>query len=127
MQISKHSAPSSGRPSRTGVQGIKTSFNTSVEFYTYIGGARSSSSLLCHLDHELPNTSVKTSFLRMLNTRSRFHCASSLGLLNAGAFRVGGFEVNPVVASLTIHFGRVGAWCLTMDARGFRALPLAIS
>ena len=29
------------------------------------------------------------------------------------AFRVGGFEVNPLVASLTIHFGRVGGVVLS--------------
>ena len=29
------------------------------------------------------------------------------------AFRVGGFEVNPLVANLTIHFGRVGGVVLS--------------
>jgi len=47
--------------------------------------------------------------LRTLNTRSSFILLQALDLLTTlAAFRVGGFEVNPVVASLTIHFGRVG-------------------
>ena len=34
-------------------------------------------------------------------------------LTTLAAFRVGGFEVNPLVANLTIHFGRVGGVVLS--------------
>ena len=34
-------------------------------------------------------------------------------LTTLAAFRAGGFEVNPLVASLTIHFGRVGGVVLS--------------
>ena len=34
-------------------------------------------------------------------------------LTTLAAFRAGGFEVNPLVANLTIHFGRVGGVVLS--------------
>ena len=50
----------------------------------------------------------------MLNTRSSFILLQVLDLLTTlAAFRVGGFEVNPLVASLTIHFGRLGGVVLS--------------
>jgi len=52
--------------------------------------------------------------LRTLNTRSSFILLQVLDLLTTlAAFRVGGFEVNPLVANLTIHFGRVGGVVLS--------------
>jgi Domain of unknown function (DUF5658) len=52
--------------------------------------------------------------LRTLNTRSIFILLQVLDLLTTlAAFRAGGFEVNPLVASLTIHFGRVGGVVLS--------------
>jgi hypothetical protein len=52
--------------------------------------------------------------LRTLNTRSSFILLQVLDLLTTlAAFRVGGFEVNPLVASLTIHFGRLGGVVLS--------------
>ena len=50
----------------------------------------------------------------MLNTRSSFILLQVLDLLTTlAAFRVGGFEVNPLVASPTIHFGRLGGVVLS--------------
>ena len=47
--------------------------------------------------------------MRTLNTRSSFLLLQLLDLLTTlAAFGVGAFELNPVVASLTAHFGRVG-------------------
>jgi len=52
--------------------------------------------------------------LRTLNTRSSFILLQVLDLLTTlAAFRVGGFEVNPLVANLTIHFGRLGGVVLS--------------
>ena len=52
--------------------------------------------------------------MRTLNTRSSFILLQLLDLLTTlAAFRVGGFEVNPLVASLTIHFGRLGGVVLS--------------
>jgi len=52
--------------------------------------------------------------LRTLNTRSSFILLQVLDLLTTlAAFRVGGFEVNPIVASLTIHFGSLGGVVLS--------------
>ena len=52
--------------------------------------------------------------MRTLNTRSIFILLQVLDLLTTlAAFRAGGFEVNPLVASLTIHFGRVGGVVLS--------------
>ena len=52
--------------------------------------------------------------MRTLNTRSSFILLQVLDLLTTlAAFRVGGFEVNPLVANLTIHFGRVGGVVLS--------------
>ncbi len=52
--------------------------------------------------------------MRTLNTRSSFILLQVLDLLTTlTAFRVGGFEVNPLVASLTVHFGRVGGVVLS--------------
>ena len=52
--------------------------------------------------------------MRTLNTRSSFILLQVLDLVTTlAAFRVGGFEVNPLVASLTIHFGRVGGVVLS--------------
>ena len=52
--------------------------------------------------------------MRTLNTRSSFILLQVLDLLTTlAAFRVGGFEVNPLVASLTIHFGRLGGVVLS--------------
>ena len=52
--------------------------------------------------------------MRTLNTRSSFILLQVLDLLTTlAAFRVGGFEVNPIVASLTIHFGRLGGVVLS--------------
>jgi hypothetical protein len=52
--------------------------------------------------------------LRTLNTRSSFILLQVLDLLTTlAAFRLGGFEVNPLVASLTIHFGRLGGVVLS--------------
>ena len=49
-----------------------------------------------------------------LNTRSSFILLQVLDLLTTlAAFRVGGSEVNPLVASLTIHFGRLGGVVLS--------------
>jgi hypothetical protein len=47
--------------------------------------------------------------VRALNTRSSFLLLQLLDLLTTlAAFGVGAFELNPVVATLTAHFGRVG-------------------
>src|SRR5437879_1324438 len=72
-------------------------------------------SLLCsRLDRELPKTCIRKLFLRALNTRSSFILLQVLDLLTTmAAFRVGGSEVNPLVASLTIHFGRLGGVVLS--------------
>jgi len=52
--------------------------------------------------------------LKTLNTRSSFILLQVLDLLTTlAAFRAGGFEVNPLVANLTIHFGRVGGVVLS--------------
>ena len=52
--------------------------------------------------------------MRTLNTRSIFILLQVLDLLTTlAAFRAGGFEVNPLVATLTIHFGRVGGVVLS--------------
>ena len=52
--------------------------------------------------------------MRTLNTRSSFILLQVLDLLTTlAAFRVGGFEVNPLVATLTVHFGRVGGVVLS--------------
>src|SRR5437667_9333465 len=72
------------------------------------------SPLYSRLDHEFPKTCVRKLFLRTLNTRSIFILLQVLDLLTTlAAFRAGGFEVNPLVASLTIHFGRVGGVVLS--------------
>jgi hypothetical protein len=66
-------------------------------------------SLYSRLDHEFHKACVRKLFLRTLNTRSSFILLQVLDLLTTlAAFRLGGFEVNPVVASLTVHFGRAG-------------------
>jgi hypothetical protein len=71
-------------------------------------------SLYSRLDHEFPKTCVRKLFLRTLNTRSSFILLQVLDLLTTlAAFRLGGFEVNPLVASLTIHFGRLGGVVLS--------------
>jgi len=78
-----------------------------LQLSTY--SASQESSLYSRLDHEFPKTGVRKLFLRTLNTRSSFILLQVLDLLTTlAAFRVGGFEVNPLVANLTIHFGRVG-------------------
>jgi hypothetical protein len=78
-----------------------------LQLSTY--SASQESSLYSRLDHDFHKTGVRELFLRTLNTRSSFILLQVLDLLTTlAAFRVGGFEVNPVVASLTIHFGRVG-------------------
>ena len=52
--------------------------------------------------------------MKTLNTRSSFILLQVLDLLTTlAAFRAGGFEVNPLVANLTIHFGRVGGVVLS--------------
>ena len=72
------------------------------------------SPLYSRLDHEFPKTCVRKLFLRTLNTRSIFILLQVLDLLTTlAAFRAGGFEVNPLVATLTIHFGRVGGVVLS--------------
>jgi len=69
-------------------------------------------SLYSRLDPEFP--SIRKLFLRTLNTRSSFILLQVLDLLTTlAAFRVGGFEVNPLVANLTILFGRVGGVVLS--------------
>ncbi len=66
------------------------------------------------LNHEFPKICARKLFLRTLNTRSIFILLQVLDLLTTlAAFRAGGFEVNPLVASLTIHFGRVGGVVLS--------------
>ena len=52
--------------------------------------------------------------MRTLNTRSSFILLQLLDLFTTlAAFRAGGFELNPLVASLTVHFGRVGGILLS--------------
>ncbi len=52
--------------------------------------------------------------MRTLNSRSSFILLQVLDLLTTlAAFRMGGFEVNPLVASLTINFGRLGGVVLS--------------
>ena len=52
--------------------------------------------------------------MRTLNTRSSFILLQLLDLFTTlAAFRAGRFELNPLVASLTIHFGRVGGILLS--------------
>ena len=64
--------------------------------------------------YELPDTRVRKLFLKTLNTRSSFILLQLLDLLSTlAAFRMGGLEVNPLVATLTIHFGRVGGVVLS--------------
>jgi len=71
-------------------------------------------SLYSRLDHEFHKACVRKLFLRTLNTRSSFILLQVLDLLTTlAAFRVGGFEVNPLVANLTILFGRVGGVVLS--------------
>jgi uncharacterized protein DUF5658 len=49
-----------------------------------------------------------------LNTRASFISIQLLDLLTTlAAFRVGGFEANPLVASLITNFGRVGGVVLS--------------
>jgi hypothetical protein len=84
----------------------------SLQLSTY--SASQESSLYSRLDHEFPKTCVRKLFLRTLNTRSSFILLQVLDLLTTlAAFRVGGFEVNPLVANLTILFGRVGGVVLS--------------
>ena len=83
-----------------------------LQLSTY--SAYQEASLYSRLDHEFPKTCVRKLFLRTLNTRSSFILLQVLDLLTTlTAFRVGGFEVNPLVASLTVHFGRVGGVVLS--------------
>jgi len=83
-----------------------------LQLSTY--SAYQETSLYSRLDHEFPKTCVRKLFLRMLNTRSSFILLQVLDLLTTlAAFRMGGFEVNPLVASLTIHFGRLGGVVLS--------------
>src|SRR5207245_3083917 len=83
-----------------------------LQLSTY--SAYQETSLYSRLDHEFPKTCVRKLFLRTLNTRSIFILLQVLDLLTTlAAFRAGGFEVNPLVASLTIHFGRVGGVVLS--------------
>ncbi len=83
-----------------------------LQLSTY--SAYQETSLYSRLDHEFPKTCVRKLFLRTLNTRSSFILLQVLDLLTTlTAFRVGGFEVNPLVASLTVHFGRVGGVVLS--------------
>ena len=83
-----------------------------LQLSTY--SAYQETSLYSRLDHEFPKTCVRKLFLRTLNTRSSFILLQVLDLLTTlAAFRVGGFEVNPLVANLTILFGRVGGVVLS--------------
>jgi hypothetical protein len=55
--------------------------------------------------HSAPVTRSKP---KSLNTRSTFLLLQLLDLLTTlAAFGVGAFEVNPLVASLTVHFGQI--------------------
>src|SRR5437879_7072611 len=83
-----------------------------LQLSTY--SAYQETSLYSRLDHEFPKTCVRKLFLSALNTRSSFILLQVLDLLTTlAAFRVGGSEVNPLVASLTIHFGRLGGVVLS--------------
>jgi hypothetical protein len=62
---------------------------------------------------------LQTAFL-MLNTRASFISIQLLDLFTTlAAFRVGGFEANPLVAKLIINFGRVGG---VMISKGIAVL-----
>jgi len=83
-----------------------------LQLSTY--SAYQETSLYSRLDHEFPKACLRKLFLRTLNTRSSFILLQVLDLLTTlAAFRVGGFEVNPIVASLTIHFGPLGGVVLS--------------
>ncbi len=83
-----------------------------LQLSTY--SAYQETSLYSRLDHAFPKACLRKLFLRTLNTRSSFILLQVLDLLTTlAAFRVGGFEVNPLVANLTIHFGHVGGVVLS--------------
>src|SRR5438552_2494017 len=100
---------SSGNHTRRGVGQLN---GVLLQLSTY--SASQETSLYSRLHHEFPKTCVRRLFLRTLNTRSSFILLQLLDLFTTlAAFRAGGFELNPLVASLTVHFGRVGGIVLS--------------